>query len=185
MVSRPTFPERRFCAPAWLYQMSAGKTWNPGDYCQEVNEGKPVTWEVRDRVYYRQQGTISRGDTIVFFFCKTGKDGKAFKRPGIYGWGTVTRITHYTTASGIQKEDTITFEVNPPSDHLKKHVLWDQDIEQLVNDIRGGMFRGSVWDIDEDQPNEQAAYQDPRPHPSITGGVDSASVDQAYEPPCA
>lgn len=147
-----SFPEKQFSMPAWLYQMSAGEipeygSWYPDEYRVEVFEGKQITWPVGDRIYYREQCQVSIGDTIIFFFCKTMKDGTPNDEPGIYGWGIIEDIAYYETEAGVIKEDKITFQVEPPSDYLKDHVCWDKDIEQITNDVRRRQWMGNMWNF--------------------------------------
>jgi hypothetical protein len=89
---------------------------------------------------------VSQGDTVIFFFCKTGEDDPETGdvQPGIYGWGTI--ITPPFDSYG-----TIEFKVKSPSDYLKHHVIWDAEIEQLTNQIRKRQYQGTMWPIDSEQ----------------------------------
>jgi hypothetical protein len=156
MTQEPKFSERDFNAPAWLYQMSSGgrggkfrsaedKPWYPSSYRKEVSEieGK-ITWDL-GKIYFRGQAQVSKGATIIFFFCKTGQNDPETGnvQPGIYGWGTITKPP-------ADSYGMIEFEVKPPSDYLKNYVLWDDEIEQLTNQIRKKQYQGTMWPIDSD-----------------------------------
>jgi hypothetical protein len=151
MKAKPTFPQEDFSMPAWLYQLTAGDyangPWYPAQYRQEVQENKSLVWPAGERVYSREQGGINVGDIVIFFFCKTQRDGTRNGEPGIYGWGTITDVTYYSSHTGKYIADQITFVANPPSDYLKTHVLWDREIDQVMNEIRGGQWRGTMWDV--------------------------------------
>lgn len=142
MKQKPTFSEKEFSMPAWLYQMTAGEingeTWYPEDYRKEVWEGEKIPWPVGEKIYVREQDPMSVGDTIIFFFCKSGDvdPRTGIVDPGIYGWGSITDISYYTTRTGKEKEDEIEFVVKPPSNFLKDKPLWNDDINQLMNEIR-------------------------------------------------
>lgn len=151
MKAKLTFPEKSFSMLAWLYQLTAGDyengPWYPAQYRQEVQENKPLVWLAGERVYSCEQNGINAGDIVIFFFCKTRNDGTRNDEPGIYGWGTITDVTYYSIGKGQYKADQITFVANPPSNYLKTHVLWDREVEQVMNEIRGGQWRGTMWDI--------------------------------------
>lgn len=156
MKNKSEFSEKDFSMPAWLYQMSSGGSgglwhssqntpWYPSSYRQEVIEGEQILWDV-GKIYFREQHSISAGDTVIFFFCKTGQKDPVtgdFK-PGIYGWG---KIIHPPDESCKQIE----FAVEPPSDDLKNVVLWGREIERIINEIRGRQNQGTIWPINESQ----------------------------------
>ncbi len=142
-----------FTHPAWLYQMSSGgrgglwqslddnTPWYPSSYRKGVKEGEPIIWDVGN-IYKREEAKVSSGDTVIFFFCKTGEDDPETGdlRPGIYGWGKII-----TPPESIG--DTIEFQVAPPSDKLKINPLWCKDIERLTNEIRRKVYQGTMWNI--------------------------------------
>jgi hypothetical protein len=138
MKQKLVFPAQEFSMPAWLYQMTtnenADRWWYPEEYRQEVLEGRKLTWPT-GRIYFREQSQVSVGDTVVFFFCKTGND-----EPGIYGWG---KIIAPPQAEG----DDFTFVAKPPSDHLKYRPCWDDEVDKLFNDIRRRLYVGTMWNI--------------------------------------
>lgn len=157
MKSKLQFSDKDFLsASAWLYQMSSGgsggrfrssedKPWYPSSYRDEVNEGEPITWDL-GKIYFRTRNRVYAGDTVVFFFCKSGKKDPQTHtiEPGIYGLGTI--IDPPLDSNGI-----ITFEVKPPSDYLKNYVIWDAEIEWLTNEIRQRQYQGTMWPINNQQ----------------------------------
>jgi hypothetical protein len=153
------FSEKDFSTPAWLYQMSSGgsgglwtdnqnKPWYPSSYRQDVIEGQSVIWNV-GKIYLRNQGPVSKDDTVIFFFCKSGEiDPKTRTfQPGIYGWGkiiTPPQLGH----------NEIEFVARPPSDYLKIKVLWDKDINRIINEIRVRQYQGTMWPIGQNHMQE-------------------------------
>lgn len=119
----------------WLYQMTANdeEPWYPENYRLDVWEGKGVTWPA-GKITPREEGEIAAGDRIVFFFSKTG-----ISDPGIYGWGIVTQFIKGKSRNQVR------FAATPPSDFLKMSPCWDEEVEALMDDIRGKMKQGTVW----------------------------------------
>jgi hypothetical protein len=148
MKQKPVFSEKEFSMPAWLYQMTssedAKRWWYPEEYRQEVGEGTILTWPT-GRIYCRGQSQVSKGDTVVFFFCKTGND-----EPGIYGWGTIIEPPKVS-------DDDFTFVANPPSDYLKNNVCWDAGVDKLLNKIRRRQYVGTMWNISSSELDELRA----------------------------
>jgi len=68
------------------------------------------------------------GDLVIFFFCPTGP--KKTQDYGIYGWGVITRYS--------RQRQKITFKAMPPSDYLKMSVCIDDEVYDLVREIRKG-----------------------------------------------
>ncbi len=138
MTQKLTFSKKEFVMPAWLYQMTtnenADRWWYPEGYRQEVWEGQTLTWPT-GKIYFREQGQVSVGDTIIFFFAKTGND-----EPGIYGWGTIIDPPQ-------EAYDDITFVPKPPSDFLKETPCWDGEVDKLLNEIRRRLYVGTMWNI--------------------------------------
>ena len=159
MKTKLKFFEETFSMPAWLYQMSSGgsgglwrsaqnQPWYPSNYRQDVTEGQPVRWDV-GKIYLRTQASVYKGDTVIFFFCKTGEDDPKTGdfQPGIYGWGKIIAPPQYNY-------DQIKFVTQPPSDYLKMNVLWDNDIERITNQIRAKQYQGTMWPIGESHLQE-------------------------------
>lgn len=157
MSNKMKFSEKDFSMPAWLYQMSSGgsgglwrssqnQPWCPSSYRQDVVEGyPPIRWDV-GKIYSHTKVSVAKGDTVVFFFCKTGKKdpNTGDFKPGIYGWGKIINPPQ-------DSYDQIEFIVEPPSDYLKAKVLWDSEIEQVTNAIRGRQYQGTMWPISKSQ----------------------------------
>ena len=118
---------------AWLYQMTAND-WSTEDYRLAVWEGKALNWSV-GRIYGRGQGEVSAGDKIILFFCKSQND-----EPGIYGWGDIKGFI-----DNGAKDRCVKFVVKPPSDGLKMPPCWNDEVENLIDTIRGNMTLGTLW----------------------------------------
>ena len=115
----------------WLYQMNA-KLYSHERYRTEVWEGNPVTnWGIGQSK--RKPKEVLPGDIIILFFAKTGAID-----PGIYGWGIIT----------LFDKEVIDFRPAAPSDYLKMNPLWDDEISDIINQIRGGMPEGTMWKVD-------------------------------------
>ena len=116
----------------WLYQMSADN-YSIEEYRAEVWEREWVKWPTGNP--RTESGCkVSPGDTVVLFFVRTGT-----KEPGIYGWGVVT---HYKEDKGL-----FSFRPTSPSDYLKMNPVWDDDVSNLVDAIRGPMKVVSMWEM--------------------------------------
>ena len=118
---------------AWLYQMRCTQDWRPEDYRIEVWEGQRTIWPAGG-ILPRGLSDIASGDTIILFFAKSGNDD-----PGLYGWGVIHAYD--------QRRNQITFQPTPPSDYLKSDPLWDDDIHQLLDQIRENQPRKTLWGI--------------------------------------
>lgn len=125
---------------AWLYQMTTKDSddlvWSPEDYRMEVWEGKENKWSIR-KINERGQDPIKKGDIVIFFFAKNTKDC------GIYGWAIITKIDN--------KKGQISFIPTFPSDYLKTTPLWNENIENLMNQIRVPIPQGTMWSITPDE----------------------------------
>ncbi len=114
----------------WLYQMNA-ETWSPERYRAEVWEGNTTTnWSVGKLI--PAGGKPQPGEIIVLFYAKSYTND-----PGIYGWGVISWCDG--------KE--IHFRPTSPSDYLKMKPAWNDEIDTLINGIRGGMKMGTMWEI--------------------------------------
>lgn len=113
---------------AWLYQMAVTE-WNPARYRAEVWEGRQETWPIKS-----VHGTtkIAVGDLLVLFFVPSNNP-----EPGVYGWAVVT----------ARSRKKVTFRLCPPSNYLKTDPLWNPSISAMIDRIRGGMPRGTMWPI--------------------------------------
>ncbi len=114
----------------WLYQMSA-TYWSPERYRTDVWEGHDMTWDIGK---ISPAGSSPRpGDIVVLFYAKTG-GGDC----GIYGWAVILWC----------EGKEVRFRPTPPSDYLKMNPLWNDSVSDIIDQIRGGMPRGTMWNID-------------------------------------
>jgi hypothetical protein len=103
-------------------------------YRAEVWEGYPVTnWGIGESK--RKPTEVQPGDMVILFFAKAGA-----REPGIYGWGIIT----------LFDKEVINFRPAWPSDYLKMSPLWDDEISDIVDEIRGGMPQGTMWKVKEE-----------------------------------
>jgi len=102
-----------------------------GRYRTEVWEGHTVTnWYIGESK--RKPKEVLAGDMVILFFAKSGAH-----EPGIYGWGIIT----------LFDKEVIDFRPALPSDYLKMNPLWDDEISDIVDGIRGGMPQGTMWEV--------------------------------------
>ena len=114
----------------WLYQMS-NDVWKAEKYRVEVWEGNNTTWPVGRLL---PAGKVPQyGDSIVLFY--TGND------LGVYGLAVLLRY----------EEKEIYFRPVPPSDYLKMNPLWNDKVKSIVDEIRGKVKMGTMWEINDDQ----------------------------------
>ena len=117
----------------WLYQMST-EYYSHERYRTEVWEGTIVTnWFIGESK--RRPTDVQPGEIVILFFARTGAQD-----PGIFGWGIITFFDG----------DVINFRPAPPSDYLKMNPLWDDEISGIVDEIRGGMPQGTMYEVDDD-----------------------------------
>lgn len=114
----------------WLYQMSTDY-FPLNRYRTEVWEETTVTnWHIGESTH--KPTDVQPGEIIILFYAKTGTPD-----PGIYGWGIVTFFDR----------EAINFRPVSPSDYLKMNPLWDDDISDIVDGIRGGMPQGTMYRV--------------------------------------
>jgi len=108
--------------------------WPINEYREEVWEGATNDWLPK-----KITGTDmpKRGDIIVLWYVKTGIK----KDMGLYGWGVILKFTKGEKISSIR------FRPAPPSDYLKMDPLYNTDIQDLIDEIRGKPPRGTMWEI--------------------------------------
>ena len=120
---------------AWLYQMSVDY-WRHERYRADVWQGADTTWDVGKIV--PAEATPQAGDIIVLYYVEAEKGVKPAERdPGIYGWGIVLWY----------EDKEIRYRPTSPSDYLKVNPLWNDEVNKLVDDIRGRMKQGTMWKI--------------------------------------
>jgi hypothetical protein len=120
----------------WLYQMAEDEDWTPDDFRLTVWEGEPVTWSHK-KVMPAASLKPAPGDPVVFFFAKSRT-----KAPGICGWGVIVKA--------YPKKEEFTFRAVFPTDLLKMNPIWDNEIEELINNVRGPHPRGTTWAMSAD-----------------------------------
>lgn len=116
----------------WLYQMSS-TVWAPDQYRIEVWEGEHTNWQTNRVV--PKGNSPQPGDIMLLFYAPTGESD-----PGIYGWVVVTRFD----------DGEVRFRPSSPSDYLKMNPVWDDDIKNIIGQIRGKVATGTVWKINEE-----------------------------------
>ena len=117
----------------WLYQMSkekelseGGYKWTPTKYRKEVRECHYLEWKTR-RVRTNKSGAKPKaGDTIIYWFVKRGNIDA-----GLYGVAIIFEDN--------QNERTISHLPVFPSNYIKKHPIYNNEISQIVKDIQNNM----------------------------------------------
>lgn len=118
----------------WLYQMST-EYYSHERYRTEVWEDTNVTnWSIGESK--RRPTEVQPGDIVVLFFARTGAQD-----PGIYGWGIITFFDG----------EVLNFRPSSPSNYLKMNPIWDKEVSEIVDEIRGGMPQGTMYDLTDDQ----------------------------------
>lgn len=118
----------------WLYQMNA-KLYRQERYRTEVWEGNTVTnWFIGEAK--RRPKEVAPGDIVILFYAKT----HATDRPGIYGWGIITLFD-----GGVMD-----FRPVEPSDYLKMNPLLDDEVYNIIDEIRGGFPEMTMWKVDKE-----------------------------------
>jgi hypothetical protein len=130
MMKRPR--RGRISMSVWLYQMSH-RDWPPERYREEVWEGELSSWPAGKVI----GGTNPEpGDSMVLWYARTGNPD-----PGMYGWGVVVGT------SAIQRRKRIRWRPVTPSDYLKMNPLLDDETAAIVDQVRKGMPRATMWPI--------------------------------------
>jgi len=119
----------------WLYQMNSSY-WSPALYRGEVWEGERTNWIVRRKV--PKENSPKPGDIMVLFYAPAGEPD-----PGIYGWSVVISF------DPDEKFYWVRFVPSPPSDYLKMNPVWDNGVKNIIRQIRGGVSRGTLWEIED------------------------------------
>lgn len=115
----------------WLYQMSS-PVWSSGLYRLEVWEGEHTNWQISRKVPKNKSPQM--GDIMVLFYAPSGESD-----PGIYGWAVVIRFDGYE----------VRFMPSSPSDYMKMNPVWDDDVKNIIDQIRGRVATGTVWEIED------------------------------------
>ena len=115
----------------WLYQMSSNY-WSSGSYRLEVWEGQYTNWQIHRKV--PKTRSPEAGDIMVLFYAPAGESN-----PGIYGWAVVIRFDG----------EEVRFMPSTPSDYMKMNPVWDDDVKDIIDQIRGPVAQGTLWEIEE------------------------------------
>lgn len=117
----------------WLYQMNA-EQYSHERYRTEVWEGTVTQNWTLGKSTHRPKNVMP-GGILILFYAKT-----VAIEPGIYGWGIITFFD--------KEAEEMHFRPTSPSDYLKMNPLWDDEINNIINQIRGGMPEGTIWKVD-------------------------------------
>jgi hypothetical protein len=120
----------------WLYQINQ-QQWPPERYRVEIWEGERWRWPVGQLVRGPSAEGPQAGDTVVFFYARTGGVD-----PGFYGWAVVLEW--------LEREREMYFRPVAPSDWLKMDPWWDEVASGLADRIRGAVKQGTLWRVPED-----------------------------------
>jgi len=112
----------------WLYQMSED-FYTPEEYREQIWEEELVHWPTGKIVGDEIPGA---GDTMALWYTKTGA-----RHPGICGWGVILRC--------LPEEEDLLWRPVFPSDYLKMDPIYNEEVSRLVDVIRGGMPRATMW----------------------------------------
>lgn len=120
----------------WLYQLSSAE-WSQGEYRLGVNEGQFVAWGVGAK-----KGSIEPepGDRIVCWWAKTGSP-----EYGVIGWGTIHGETY---GGGIR------WMPHPPTERWSMSPLLSDELEAVVDKIRGGFKQATMFLAENDDAVE-------------------------------
>lgn len=115
----------------WVYQLSTGDwDWDQNSYRLEVAEGERVAWPVG-----RKQGTKREpqaGERLVCWWTKTN----SLKEYGVMGWGILDGQTY---GAGIR------WHPYPPSNQWAMRPLRSDRLEEVIDQIRGGMRQATLF----------------------------------------
>jgi hypothetical protein len=115
----------------WLYQMS-DEVWPEAQFRAAVWEGTTIYWPiglVRD--------TDARpvpGERVVCWYAPTGSE-----LPGLVGWGVVLGFS--------EARDELVWRPSPPTDAVKMCPIFDDDLKEHVDNVRGGFPRATMWPV--------------------------------------
>ena len=117
----------------WFYQINQ-EYWEPERFRIEIWENERWAWNVGTM---RGSGEPAPGDSVVFFYAKAhGAD------PGFYGWAVVLE---FHTAHDDSKK--LYFRPVAPTNHLKMHPWWNDEAQDVANEVRGAMTQGTLWQV--------------------------------------
>lgn len=122
----------------WFYQLNQ-EIWEPERFRIEIWENERWSWTVST---LRGGGEQPQpGDSVAFFYAKGhGAD------PGFYGWAVVLE---YHKAHDESK--TLYFRPVAPTNHLKMHPWWNDEAQNIANEVRGPVPQGTLWRVSDEQ----------------------------------
>jgi hypothetical protein len=118
----------------WLYQMNAnrplqdGSFYTPNDYQMEVESEEYLEWLTRE--VRPTELEPKAGDTIFYWFVTTGTDN-----PGLYGLGII--FSSYECPEYNTDYKCIEHLPVYPSESLSDNPIYDDEIQEIVDEIRG------------------------------------------------
>jgi hypothetical protein len=118
----------------WLYQLS-NHDYPLAEYRREIWEGQLVEWPTR-----RIVGTDDfprPGDRMALWYAQ-----KHAEEPGLVGWGLVL--------GSSPDEDRFLWRPIFPADGIKMAPLFDDEMQELIDEIRGPQPQGTMWWISPD-----------------------------------
>jgi hypothetical protein len=115
----------------WLHQLSSN-IWPSGDYKVEVWEKEATNWMIGRKV--PKDNSPKTGDTMIMYYAPANEPD-----PGIYGWALVIRFD----------DREIRFIPMPPSDYLKMNPVWDDEVKNIIGQVRGRTAVGTLWEIED------------------------------------
>lgn len=131
----------------WLYQMSKEKelaedgykyNWTPAKYRKSVRKGRCLQWKTRKIRAAKSGAKPKAGDTVVYWFVKRGT-----ANAGLYGVGIIFEYD--------QNREAINHLPIFPSDYIKKHPVYDDEIKSIIKKIQNNMPRSTMFEIKNNQ----------------------------------
>jgi hypothetical protein len=120
----------------WFYQINQ-ENWEPERFRIEVWENERWSWTVGT---LRGGEEPQPGDSVAFFYARAhGPD------PGFYGWAVV--LEYHKAHDGSK---TLYFRPVAPTNHLKMHPWWNDEAQDLANEVRGVVAQGTVWRVSDE-----------------------------------
>lgn len=121
----------------WFYQISQ-EIWEPERFRIEIWENERWSWTVPT---LRGGGEPQPGDSVAFYYAKAhGAD------PGFYGWAVVLEYH-----KSHDENKTLYFRPVAPTNHLKMHPWWNEEAQEIANEVRGAVAQGTVWRVSDEQ----------------------------------
>jgi len=77
---------------------------------------------------------------MAFFYAKAGGVD-----PGFYGWAVV--LEFHKADDDMKK---LYFRPVTPTNHLKMHPWWNDEAQEIANEVRGPMTQGTIWRVSDE-----------------------------------